>query len=252
MKITELLREDSEHPELPLAQIKADCSEFLSNPTFLVRGVTLKPGGFQEFAKMPIRQNRQSLSKRYMGTAIFNDAFHETFGEPDVRNRSLFVTNDVQVARKYGEVFFVLPVNGSKVAYSPGVADSIHHVGNSWYDFTDLLAQKMSQEEKNAFARKAMDLNLPQVPEDWFDQLLNTLKEPTQDFAEDYMSRVKDKMMTSYQVDPVSNIQPSSVPIEYMVFNADSYWMIHASAISPDVPFGYEHEAWEALIKRLK
>lgn len=254
MKIKQILREDSNKSAIlqQISQMQADCSEFLANPTYLVRGVTLEHGNFQTVAKTPIRQDRKTLNRTHLGTAIFNDAFESTFGFSRIRNRSLFVTNTDEVAKKYGELYFVLPTNGSKVAHAESVPDSIGIVANAWFDFTDLIKSKLSPEERNALIRVIPELNTPHPPEDWYDQLVNTLSEPNQEFADQTLERIKDRMMSTYTVTGAGSIKSAAVPTEYMIFNSDSYWMIHPSVISGGV-HGSDHQAaWNALIKRLK
>lgn len=256
MIITNLLHEDSSSSllqSLPIAQIQQDCSEFLSNPTMLLRGVSENEAG--EYAAKPsIRKDRRSLSGRHIGTAIFNEAFEVEFGFERVRNQCLFVTNSVDTAHKYGEMYYILPINGSKVASKEGVADSIHLVGNSWYDFTDTLKQYLSNEEKNAMTKAIISMNLstPNFPSDWFDQLLNTLTDDNQDKAHHIMTKIQERMMEAYVVENVNSIGGSQFPIEYMLFNADRYWMIHAEMLSQSVRTSNYTRAWEKLIQVLK
>lgn len=256
MIITNLLHEDNSSslfPNLPISQIQQDCSEYLSNPAMLLRGVSSNEAG-QYVANPTIRKDRRSLSGRYVGTAIFNEAFEVEFGFPKVRNQCLFVTNDSDIAHKYGEPYFILPTNGSKIASKEGVGDSISIVGNSWYDFTDTLKDHMTKEEKNAFVKAGIDMNLntPNIPENWFDQLLNTLSEATQDLAHHIMTKIQERMMNAYVVEDVNSIRGSSFPIEYMLFNADQYWMIHAESICNSVQISNYQGAWDAFIKNLE
>lgn len=255
MIITNLLNEDNTSSllnALPIDQIKADCSEYLSNPIMLLRGETDNTN--LTVANPIIRKDRRSLSGRHIGTAIFNEAFEVEFGFPRVRNECLFVTNSVDVAHKYGEPCFIIPMNGSKIASKEGVSDSIHLVGNSWFDFTDTLKQYMSSEEKKNFmnAMTAVNIHTQNHAEDWFDQLLNTLSEENQDKAQYIMTKIQERMMEAYSVEDVGSIRGSKSPIEYMLFNADRYWMINAEAVLDSVRRSNYVTAWETFIKNLQ
>lgn len=254
MKINEILREDSNKGNLDqlISQIRNDCSEFLSNPTYLIRGVTLVHGQFQTIAKEPIRQDRKTLNKTHLGTAIFNEAFEQTFNFPRIRNRSLFVTNTDSVAKKYGELYFAIPTNGSKVAFIDGVPDSIGKVANSWFDFQDAIKTRLSKEERDAFIQQVMELNTPNFPEDWFDRLVNTLSEPNQEIADRAIEIIKERLMSNYTVTNIGSLKSSTVPTEYMIFDSNSYWMIHPEAISGNVHGSDNHAAWNELMKKLR
>lgn len=255
MIITNLLNEDSTSSllqSLPIARIQQDCSEYLSNPTMLLRGSEDFRG--EVIAHPTIRKDRRSLSGRYLGTLIFNEAFEIEFGVPRVRNECLFVTNNDQVARKYGDLYFILPENGSKLASREGVNDSIGIVGNCWYDFTDTLKQYFSKEEKLAFINKCTELQIgtPNIPDDWFDQLLNILTDANQDKAQAIMTKIQQRMMEAYTIENANSIRGSSSPIEYMLFNADRYWMIHADAVCDSVQISNYAQAWDAFTKKIR
>lgn len=254
MIITNLLHEDESSSllqHIPISQIKQDCSEYLSNPVMLIRGETTN--NIQLVANPIIRKDRRSLSGRYVGTAIFNEAFEAEFGIANVRNQCLFVTNDRYTAQKYGEPYFILPINGSKIAGKEGVRDSIGIVGNSWFDFTDTLVQYLSKEEKTAMSSAIIDMKLstPNFPDDWFDRLLNTLTAANQEKAHVIMSKIQERMMDAYNVEDVNSIRGSSSPIEYMLFNADRYWMIHVESVCNSVRKINPEEAWAAFIKNI-
>lgn len=147
MKINRLLQE-SQYPSMDdfLTVLVRECSDAIQNNVVLFRGMESS----QRFGKWPIRTDRISLSRNYVGTVIFNEAFRVTHGITDVRNKSLFSSTSYADAKTYGEVFYVFPVNGSQLIFAPGVDDSLTYL-NGWHAFTksvknlpDLTDQEMA------------------------------------------------------------------------------------------------------------
>ena len=117
--------------------LKTECSEFLSNPTPLFRGVK---NDLPLVMKAKIRTDRRSLSGRNIGTVLYNEIIKEAFNVSDVRNRCHFIINNVREAYKYGDPYMVFPVNGARVLFNPGVADSINVIGDIWHMITVKLS----------------------------------------------------------------------------------------------------------------
>lgn len=132
MKINRLLQE-SQYPSMDdfLTVLARECSDAINNDIILFRGMESS----QDFGKWPIRTDRISLSRNFVGTVIFNEAFRVTHGIEDVRNKSLFTSTSYTDAKTYGQGYYVFPVNGSQLIFAPGVDDSLTYL-NGWHVFT--------------------------------------------------------------------------------------------------------------------
>lgn len=117
--------------ETAAKKIKQDCQFFLkeSGQLPMMRGVAPKrneTGNFKTFSKHAVRTDRKPRSSS--GDSFFNWSFDtffkDKFGINRIRSSSMFVTGSESVARYYGDLTFVFPINKFEYIWSPNVNDS--------------------------------------------------------------------------------------------------------------------------------
>lgn len=260
MRIRNLFRK-SENPTLDtlVDLLSSECSEFLSNPVRLWRGVQYhdEESLYQEVS---VRKDRRSLSGRNLNTFLFNKIFQDKYGVPNIRDQSVFCSNDLDIARTYGIVWFVFPKNGSKVACQPEIKDSYGLLGIMWQEFMERLAPavRSNQQDLNT-VMKWVDANtkLEKSPNDWLEGLLNSVSDESKQAIQAAYDHVKNEIFPEYSVTPVSSIPTASTPVEYMIFDTDSFVMVSPQTLSEQeqfkrlLRFDYDR-AWDDLIKMVK
>lgn len=121
MRITNFLKE----------QTTDDVIDTESVDLGLYRGLT-KP--LESPTKLPIRTDRRPRDSSLYETVLFNIGFELTYGVADIRNRCIFAATDIDDAFPYtvnhdentsGSVVEARPLKQAKVAWKPGIADSV-------------------------------------------------------------------------------------------------------------------------------
>lgn len=141
LDITEAKREKiSILDKKTIAVLQKNCSEFLSNASEpMYRGFKRDLSGL---SKIPIRTNRIPSDSDSVHTAAFNYIFEMYTGIPYIRNSTAFAAMSSSVARSYGEVGFIFPINGTKFYRADGINDVFSEFEDV-PDFIDFAGQWM-------------------------------------------------------------------------------------------------------------
>lgn len=198
--------------------IKSECSEFLSNPTMLLRGIERRDE--ELYIRNAVRTDRKSRSGRTVGSILFNAFIDEEFGIPDVRNRCHFVTNTYSEARKYGAAHLAFPVNGAKVLSNPSIDDSINTVGETWYIITRDLRPLVTKEDTDIIHQVVVKLNQPGATIADIEPLFVDLSDKAAAQVQRNWDDAKELTTKGYQITGVNAVPKYSQPVEYMVFDA--------------------------------
>lgn len=210
--------------------LAAECSEFLGNPTMLLRGI--KPARMDVLIQSPIRTDRHSLSGRHMGTTLFNAFFEEEFDVQHIRNRCHFATNHLADARKYGEEYFAFPINGARVASNPGISDSINIVGDTVHHLLDGLSS-IPAADKQKIHDLIQTMDKPGVGNiEHVYELFDSVSEETSELLMRNWWRAKDVTVRGYEINSANQVPKYTRPAEYMIFNATHTNLVHIDAIA--------------------
>lgn len=253
MLVSQLLEQDDPEFNALIHTLRTQCSEFLSNPTPLYRGTDVRTD--RVFILQPIRADRKSLSGRNACTAFFNQMFEEEHGIKNIRNQCAFVSNLKSVARAYGDVWFVFPMNGSTIAYDPEHSDSFSTVRALIPLITEKLGKApLDDREKLAAAIKELDAH-PIAPDGWFDNMLNNVSPAVHDAFIDAYDGVKHLVMSKYEVCSPTNLPHTSTGIEFMITGVANVILVSPDSLKWRTDFdlgGSMVETWRKLIKQVQ
>ena len=83
-------------------------------------------------AKLSHPEDRRPKDSDALFNSIFNKSLELKTGIPNIRRKSVFVTGDKDQARRYGDVYYFLPIGKFKFVYSSDVKDSFEHAHKLW------------------------------------------------------------------------------------------------------------------------
>lgn len=167
-----------------------------------------------------------------MGTTLFNAFFEEEFDVQGIRNRCHFATNHLADARKYGEEYFVFPINGSRVASNPGLADSINIVGETVHHLLNGLSS-VPADDKQKIQDVIQLMDRPGVGQvEHVYELFDAVSDETADLLMRNWQTSKDFIVRGYQISSTKEIPKYTRPVEYMIFDATHTNLLHVDAIA--------------------
>lgn len=131
-----------------IRQIRANCQPFIKTgrtlyrgiPVFGARGEQVEKLDFERAHYTPHPIDRAAKNSSPFFNFMFNAGCELAFGEVDIRKSTIFATNDVHMAKLFGEVMFFFPAGEFKFLISEHVQDSfensdkirttiLHHLG---------------------------------------------------------------------------------------------------------------------------
>lgn len=233
MRIHNLLLE-STNTEEQLAQLAANCSSFLSNPIPLFRGTNSGPplvAGSPQIFYQRIRTDRKSLSKRHLGTLLFNMMFMEKFSVDRIRNQCCFTSTDSLEAGEYGQLWLAFPMNGSKMAYNPSIRDSLVNTRAIWHNITGHLRPHATDRDITVIANSLEQLDSPDATSDDLHQMVMRLSPATKSAFEEAWDDAAKAALDGYSVVVAGDPLPRMPNTEVMVFNSPTIALVHPSNI---------------------
>lgn len=232
-------------------KIASECSEFLSNPTMLLRGIQRNT---DFFVQSQIRVDRVSRSGRNVGQLLFNAMVEEEFQVSDIRTRCHFVTNTLAEAHKYGDPYLAFPTNGARVLHNPSIADSINTIGEIWYMVTANLRGKVQPGDVNKIQDAISRMDQPGATIDILDELYTEISPAAAEQMQIDWDRAKNITVGGYDITGVNAIPKYSKPVEYMVFGTSHTNLVHLTELSKQLGTydGSTQDTFDAFIQYIQ
>lgn len=232
-------------------KIASECSEFLSAPTLLLRGIERR-GEF--FVQNQIRTDRVSRSGRNVGQILFNAMIEEEFQIPDIRTRCHFVTNSLVEAHKYGNPYIAIPTNGARVLHNPSIADSINTIGEIWYMVTANLRGKVEPADINKIQDAINQMDQPGGSIAILDDLYGEISPGAAEQMQSNWDHAKNVTVGAYDLTGVNAIPKYNKPVEYMVFDTSHTNLVHLNELSKLLGTydGSTQDTFDAFIQYIK
>lgn len=222
-----------------LAGIGVDCTEFLSNPFELYRGIDANI----TIRKIPIRQDREPLDTDHISSGLFNYLFEKEHNISNIRMRSMFCTGERRQATRYGALHWVFPVNGSEVWASPGIRDSRSIVDQVLLEQTRLISNEQYQKAMQAS-------NVPVFSGEFFKFIEEHGSRDAQMALEKIAANTRATFVKYQKLNP-SSVKSLPAATEIMIVGP-AYYAANVAWISETYNIPYEDVAFNQLISTIK